>query len=1256
MKMCKKLLCWALIFAMLLPCTAYADVTDLSEEEVESAATIKELPDAAFAEERLLVKLERRPAFFGADSIFDGIAAEVTELFPVYEGGEGGDVMPVGMDGASADWLKVELAEGVDMLQAWNRLLAEDAVLAVQPDYIMYPTATEITANDPYMASQSWLEQIGAPAVWKEGYAGEGIVVAVVDTGVDMDHPDLAGQLLDGFDFVSYENGWDDNPDDEDGHGTHVAGIIAAAKNSIGVRGVAYEAEILPVRVLGVNGGYSSDIADAIRWAAGAADTGILPAKKKADVINMSFGGFGENPIQADAINYARRQGCLPVAAAGNETFPTNFAGDGYFGSEVSPAGIKGVLTVMAMKQFVSGNNDWLANFSNYDADIGSGQEYEIMAPGVNIFSTVMGGGYTKMDGTSMASPVVAGAAAVLMGMGCSADEAWELLVVSGDVRRGKTTPGGEVLDYPAVDLQSAVTMKNNGGSKQSVVTANEWVGAELRESFVEETGVDYAELDTFNYGYYCHNGENEEFVSTVMFGFENFGGAGPATITGTVGGCEIVEKNIYANPGESACVVLEFSGVPLTEDGKVKILLQVNGKQLSPLTLKAADMRSFGEVEGFDKKPFDDSEGYCYRAAEKGTVTLRGSENRSTVWVIDHAIHLYAGETLMIEPAQGDREVTVYQAENAYFSMSSDAALELTNVLCTGAALFDVFGYADLNGCRIYEPHLEEVNRVDQCVITCNYQWNGDAIWVEAERIVASGFYDMIGANIMSEEFSRNLINHCINCRLTVFEKAVNNSFVDNFGNGGGSVLKVYVPAPAENGQGEPLRGLWDSCVVGPADICLPPSEDGEEAPAEVKNLYCQSTDDPDGMFKMVIPGNEGVVTDFSKVSWAKLCPAFVLGKSVSYGQNPNFDALDITIEFSLSTAIDKSCTPGVRSRRDPLVEASCGIHVEGNLVTVRTIAPYRGGELKNDYMLYGVYTKEITEPEKLSFWATELYGQAVTVTAEIGFKWMDEMRVSYNGEEGRLEVIWRDARIQQGQQAVITRSVDGDAYEVIAEVDANAGSYVDSDTSAGHYYSYQVEIFEEEELICRDSSGFVWNVRSFHGGENLTSAVEDDTITLKLDYSHLIREDAPLCYTIPAAMAKSISFSRQTLESRLTLSAVDNSDGTVTVSIAAAEGDDVLLAGNLFTLTVQDGVAIRQLEDDVLCRTNASTMELWHLSNCDVMLAGYRSGQLCKIDKVFAEEWNTIHTLQKNDADCWKAFAVDGAMKPLGTAQTLS
>ena len=133
MKRWRKMLCWALIFAMLLPCTAYADVTDLSEEEVESAATIKELPDAAFAEERLLVKLERRPAFFGADSIFDGIAAEVTELFPVYEGG---DVMPVGMDGASADWFKVELDGGVDMLQAWNRLLAEDAVLAVQPDYV----------------------------------------------------------------------------------------------------------------------------------------------------------------------------------------------------------------------------------------------------------------------------------------------------------------------------------------------------------------------------------------------------------------------------------------------------------------------------------------------------------------------------------------------------------------------------------------------------------------------------------------------------------------------------------------------------------------------------------------------------------------------------------------------------------------------------------------------------------------------------------------------------------------------------------------------------------------------------------------------------------------------------------------------------------------------------------------------------------------------------------------------------------------
>ena len=258
--------------------------------------------------------------------------------------------------------------------------------------------------------SNEWgLNDIGAPEAWAAGYTGEGVTVAVVDTGVDLDHPDLYGNLfvnegeipgngidddangyiddVNGFDFADY----DADPNDVHGHGTHVAGTIAALDNGFGATGVAPDATILPVKVLGDNGsGSSTSVAAGIRYAA---DLG-------ADIINLSLGGGYSSQIES-AINYARSLGSLVVAASGNEYssvpgFPAQFS-----------ASYDNALSVGAYDS--AGNK---AAFSN---GVGSSNAVQVDAPGVGVFSTYVGGGYATMSGTSMATPHVAGLAALTL-------------------------------------------------------------------------------------------------------------------------------------------------------------------------------------------------------------------------------------------------------------------------------------------------------------------------------------------------------------------------------------------------------------------------------------------------------------------------------------------------------------------------------------------------------------------------------------------------------------------------------------------------------------------------------------------------------------------------------------------------------------------------------------------------------------------------------------------------------------------------
>ena len=249
-----------------------------------------------------------------------------------------------------------------------------------EPDYV---AEAVVTPNDTYYSSNQWhLPKIGAPAAWDVTTGAAAVKIAVVDSGVQANHPDLGGRVLAGYDFINN----DADPSDDNGHGTAVAGVAAATgNNGSGVAGVAWNVAILPVKVLGAdNTGSYSAIASGINYAA---DQG-------ARIINLSLGGTTSSRTLQSAVTYAWNKGCVLVAAAGNNGSSAAFY----------PAAYTQVVAVSALSA-----GDVLPTWSNY------GNYVDISAPGENITTTAAGGGYITMSGTSFASPLVTGAAALAL-------------------------------------------------------------------------------------------------------------------------------------------------------------------------------------------------------------------------------------------------------------------------------------------------------------------------------------------------------------------------------------------------------------------------------------------------------------------------------------------------------------------------------------------------------------------------------------------------------------------------------------------------------------------------------------------------------------------------------------------------------------------------------------------------------------------------------------------------------------------------
>lgn len=250
---------------------------------------------------------------------------------------------------------------------------------------------TTKTISDPYFSYQYGMVNIRADDAWLLCEQGSpNVTVAIIDTGMSLTHPDLQANLVAGYDFVQN----DTTPEDGNGHGSNVGGIVGAPLNGVGVVGVAPQTHLLPVRVLDNSGsGSLSGVANGIRWAA-----------DRAQILNLSLGGTSDSSTLRDAVNYAVGKGRLVVVAAGNcgDSY-YSYNGCTYMNQPGYPASYDNVFTVAAVN-----SSDAHASFSNH------GTYVDISAPGVQIYSTFRYGGYEYESGTSQASPHVAGLAALI--------------------------------------------------------------------------------------------------------------------------------------------------------------------------------------------------------------------------------------------------------------------------------------------------------------------------------------------------------------------------------------------------------------------------------------------------------------------------------------------------------------------------------------------------------------------------------------------------------------------------------------------------------------------------------------------------------------------------------------------------------------------------------------------------------------------------------------------------------------------------
>lgn len=319
------------------------------------------------------------------------------------------------------------------------RYFRKQQIKYAEPHWVYATQLAPVTPNDEFYARYQWnVEAVHAPEAWRQSRGSRAVQVAVVDTGVDLTHPDLRGKLVRGTNMLDGRK----SAADDNGHGTHVAGIIAARVNNlVGIAGLTWRNAVMPIKAMGADGsGTTFAVADGI----------IEAVDRGVDVINLSLGNYATSQFLRDAVRYAERHQVVLVAAAGNDAS----------GQASYPAAYPEVLAVAATTRVGT-----VAGFSNYGAYV------DVAAPGDGIASTYKDGQYAMLSGTSMATPHVAALAALVRGVNPRLTAAQVRAVITSTTSDIGPVGRDNYAGYGEINVQRALEKAKTWASPAPTVT-----------------------------------------------------------------------------------------------------------------------------------------------------------------------------------------------------------------------------------------------------------------------------------------------------------------------------------------------------------------------------------------------------------------------------------------------------------------------------------------------------------------------------------------------------------------------------------------------------------------------------------------------------------------------------------------------------------------------------------------------------------------------------------------------------------------
>lgn len=563
-----------------------------------------------------------------------------------------------------------------DVWEAVDALSDTNGVVDAQPNFIYEDSAIGVPEvgdkKNPHLEKQwehFWLD---TNKQWKHLFdkgvtAGEGAVVAVIDTGVDYTHDDLASNMW--VNTVEYNgkpgvdddgNGYIDdihgvstvgatkfhsgNPMDDHGHGTHVAGIIAmTANNEKGGVGISYGSKIMAIKAGQATGIFAdTDIAEAINYA----------VAMGADVINMSFGGTGRSFLVEEALSDAFSH-CVLVASAGNDGVPTSDAPAQFIQKwDVYPAGFSYVLGVMA-----TGKDGKLASFSNWDyINNGGSAEYEITAPGVDIWSTLPGNTYAMWDGTSMAAPIVAAAAALLRSA-YPDRELYSSRFIMGQLASAskKTTSYTDMLGgghiYTALDIEHSL----NDLPKPNLTVKNMYLfdDPEIDPANDGDGIIDAGE--TIDLGIVIRNQWGMAKDVTVKVDAVSTGGVANPNIEWIID--EISLENVGTFNEENNSFVYTQEGILTGVENPIRFKVKSDtindahiGFNITVTATNALDEKD-KEIYTFDPPGFELTFFVQRGRAISGTIERDLVMTKEDYWIIENSVYIPQGVTVTVEP-----------------------------------------------------------------------------------------------------------------------------------------------------------------------------------------------------------------------------------------------------------------------------------------------------------------------------------------------------------------------------------------------------------------------------------------------------------------------------------------------------------------------------------------------------------------------------------------------------------------------------